>query len=73
MIDETIVWIKKDPILYNYLKYHSYWYLIIKRDGSKVKDMIEEMKKEFKITKEDRLKDLSEKIQMVSSLLDVLS
>lgn len=72
MIDETILRVKQDRNLYTYLKYHSYWYKILKRDKTKLKDMVYEMKKELKIRSEDKLSDLTNKIQMVSSLLEVL-
>ena len=34
--------------------------------------MIQEMKKEYKLTTEDKLSDLTNKIEMVSSFLEVL-
>ena len=73
MIDEVILRIKQDKVLYNYLKYHSYWYIKIKRNNNKVYEMIEEMKKELKLTKEDKLEDLKEKIELISAFLDVLT
>lgn len=72
MINEAIVRIKQDRMLYNYLKYNSYWYKIIRRDSTKVKDLIYSMKKDLKMTSEDKLSQLTNKIQMVSSLLEVL-
>lgn len=72
MIDETLLIIKQDKLLYHYLKYHSYWYKIIKRDNLKVKDMVNEMKKELGLTKEDKLKELNSKIETISSLIDIL-
>ena len=73
MINETMLRIKQDQILYNYLKYHSYWYTRILLNENSIKDMIEEMKKEYKLTVEDKLKDLNNKLELVSSLLEVLS
>lgn len=73
MINETMVRIKQDQILYNYLKYHSYWYTRILLNENSIKEMINEMKKEYKLTTEDKLKDLNNKLELVSSLLEVLS
>lgn len=73
MINEIIFKIKQDKKLYSYLLYHSYWYYILTYNPEKVKDMIQEMKVEYKETSIDKIKDLSNKIQMVSSLLEVLS
>ncbi|MBR4671930.1 MAG: hypothetical protein IKO78_01850 [Bacilli bacterium] len=73
MINETMARIKQDQILYNYLKYHSYWYTRILLNENSIKEMINEMKKEYKLTTEDKLKDLNNKLELVSSLLEVLS
>ena len=73
MINETMARIKQDQILYNYLKYHSYWYTRILLNENSIKEMINEMKKEYKLTTEDKLNDLNNKLELVSSLLEVLS
>ena len=73
MINKTMSRIKQDQILYNYLKYHSYWYTRILLNENSIKEMINEMKKEYKLTTEDKLKDLNNKLELVSSLLEVLS
>ena len=73
MINDIILFIKQDKKLYNYLKYHSYWYKILIYDNSKIKEMINEMKINNKETTKDKIEDLNKKIQMISSLLEVLS
>ncbi len=73
MINETIFFVKQNKKLYEYLKYHSYWYKIISEDETKIKDMVKEMKKEYKETVEDKMRDFSKKIEMFSRLLEVLS
>lgn len=73
MINEVIFSIKQNKKLYEYLKYHSYWYQIIINDETSVKEMIKEMKKEYKETIEDKMIDFSKKIEMFSRLLDVLT
>ena len=73
MINETIYRIKQDPMLYNYLKYHSYWYKELYLDEYKINDMINEMKEEYKLTAKDKINDLNEKLSLISSLLEVLS
>lgn len=65
--------IKKDRMLYEYLKYHSYWYKEIKDNKDRVKEMILEMKKELKMTSEDKLINLSKKIEMMKAFLEVIS
>ena len=71
MINDVIFKLKQNALLYEYLKYHSYWYQVIVDDESKVKDMILEMKKELKNTPEDKLKDLSENLEKVSMLINL--
>lgn len=64
--------IKKDPNLYRYLKYHSNWYKILSRDPRELKTMIKEMKQEYKLTITDKIDDLSKKISLLNTFLDVL-
>lgn len=71
MINETILRIRQNQVAYQYLKYHSYWYKILMRDGSKFKDMIDEMKEEYKLTTKDRIESIGEKIHMIRSVLEV--
>ena len=73
MINQVIVDIKQDPVLYNYLKYHSYWYKELYINPNKVNDMIKAMKEEYKLTTKDKIKDLNDKLSLISSFLEVLS
>lgn len=73
MINEAVFKIKQDSLLYEYLKYHSYWYKLITRDEDSISLMIDEMKKELKITGGDKINDLKNNIEKVSTLLELLS
>jgi len=68
----VIFYIKNDQVLYNYLKYHSYWYKILIRNPNLLDKMIEEMKIEYKLTMKDKIEDLGERIGLINSLLSVL-
>ena len=70
---DTMLKIKGDSLLYSYLKYHSYWYIEILLDENKLEEMIKEMKKELKLTPEDKLEDLSKKLELFSSIMGILS
>ena len=72
MINEVIIQIKKNPMLYHYLKYHSYWYKILLRNPLLLNDLINDMKEDYKLTTKDKIESISQKMQMVSSLLEVL-
>lgn len=71
MINETIFMIRQNPMAYQYLKYHSYWYKILLRDKNRLKDMIEEMRQEYKLTTKDKMEVIGERVNMVRSLLEV--
>ena len=71
MINETIFKVKQNPMLYQYLKYHSYWYKRLIRDPSSIDEMISEMKEEYKLTPKDKIDSICQKMNMVSNLLEV--
>ncbi len=69
---DTINYIRNNPPLYQYLKYHSYWYKAINRDSKLLKELEQDMKKEYKLTPEDKINRLNEKMNFISSFLEVL-
>ena len=71
MINSAIMSIKNNPMLYMYLKYHSYWYKELLRNPSAIREMIEEMKREYKMTTKDRLENLTERINLVNNMLEI--
>ncbi len=73
MINDIFFKIKQNPLLYEYLKYHSYWYNKLIENESYIYEMIDEMKKELKITSIDKLNDLSNKIELISSFLSIIN
>lgn len=73
MINDEIFKIKQDKMLYEYLKYHSYWYELIKKNSLNVKEMIKEMKIELKQTPIDKIKDLNKKIELLSSFINLIN
>ena len=66
------IYINNNPPLKRYLKEHSYWYKFLNRDPKYIKLMEEEMKKEYKLTAEDKIKKLGETVNMASNILNVL-
>lgn len=72
MINNIILEIKRDNELYNYLKYHSYWYYVLTYEPNRIKDMIKEMKIELNLTTEKKLEDLNKKISFINNLFDIL-
>lgn len=68
-----VLQIRNDKNLDFYLKTHSYWYKILRRDPLRIREMNQEMRKEYKLTSVDKLNQISSKIQMVRTFLDVLN
>ena len=64
--------IRQDKNMYIYLKYHSYWYKILKRDPTMIKIMEKEMKKEFKLTTGDKINDIYKKMELFNTFLNML-
>ena len=64
--------IKSDPNLYRYLKEHSHWYKYLNRNPDSIKEMEEEMKKEYKLTPEDKLNDVSSKLKLLSNFIKIM-
>lgn len=59
-------------MLYQYLREHSYWYKRLNRGRESLKDVEEEMKKQYKLTPQDKIEKLSRSIEMISTFVDVL-
>ncbi len=64
--------ILNDELLHKYLRENSYWYKILNRDSSKIDEMINEMKDKYKLNTSDKLQKISERLEMIESLLQVL-
>lgn len=58
--------------LKRYLKENSIWYRYLNRDPSFLKIMSENMKKEYKLTTEDKLGKMNDGIGMISEILKIL-
>ncbi len=64
--------LRNNPPLYHYLKYNSYWYKELNRNPSSIKELEQEMKKAYKLTPEDRISKINDKISFIASFLEVL-
>ena len=69
---ELLFYIRKTPLLHHNLKYHSYWYKELYRNPSSIKNMEQQMKKEYKLTFEDKINNFTDKINLISNFLDVI-
>ncbi len=73
MINNTLVFIKSDKMLYDFLKYHSYYYKKIYRGEDILNDFIKEFKEENKLTYKDKIEDINNKINMIRNVLEIFS
>jgi hypothetical protein len=67
---DIIFRINKDENLHRYLRENSYWYKLLNRDPKLIDKMNEDMKKAYKLTLEDKVSDLTSKINLIKGFLD---
>ena len=67
---DVIFRINKDENLHRYLRENSYWYKLLNRDPRLINKMNEDMKKAYKLTLEDKVSDLTSKINLIKGFLD---
>ena len=64
--------IKNNPMLQKYIREKSYWYKILNRNPESIKQMEDAMKKEYKLTFEDKIDDINNKMNLVRAFMDAL-
>lgn len=69
---DLIYKIKSNTNLHRYLRENSYWYKLLNRNPSLINKMEEDMKKTYKLTFEDKIDDLNNKINLVKGFMDVI-
>ncbi len=72
MLIETQIKIRNNPYLYRYLRDNSSWYKALNRDPNSIKQMEIEMKNAYKLNLTDKIDNLSQKIDMVRTFIDIL-
>jgi len=68
---DILLKIRNDPRLENYLKYNSYWYKELLINPDSIRNMESEMKKEYKLTLSDKINNMTQKVEMIRSFMDV--
>ena len=69
---ETIIKIKDNPMLQKYLRENSYWYKLLNRNPLLINKMKDDMKKAYKMTFEDKIDDLNDKMNLVKTFMDTI-
>ena len=70
MTVELIFKINKDNNLHRYLRENSYWYKLLNRNPKLINKMNEDMKKAYGLTLEDKVNDITSKINLIKGFLD---
>lgn len=68
----TIIELKKDPKMWELLKYNSYWVKELNRDHFNIKRYKEEMKVKYKLRTTDKISDAIDNIDIISNVLSAL-
>ncbi len=72
MTVETQIKIRNNPYLYRYLRDNSSWYKNLNRNPESIKDMETEMKQVYKLNLTDKIDNISQKIEMLRTFMDIL-
>lgn len=72
MEPQLINYIKTNSIIYQYLRENSSWYKELMRNPLSIKKLEEESKKYYKQTPSDKINQLSESINLLTTLIDVI-
>ena len=64
--------LRSNPNDIKYLREKSYWYKFLNRNKNYFKQLEEEMKKEYKLTSEDKINKMANSINMLSKFIDIL-
>ena len=67
---DLIFRINKDENLHRYLRENSYWYKLLNRDPKLINKMESDMKKAYRLTLEDKVSDITSKINLIKGFLD---
>lgn len=67
---ETIVKIKNDAMLQKYIRENSYWYKALNRNPNLMPYLIDNMKKDYKLTTADKINDLSDKLDLIKAFMN---
>ena len=69
---DKILKIRNDPNLYRYLRENSFLYKNLNRDPDYINVIEREMKSRYKLTTEDKLKNLNSKLSLLKDIMDVI-
>lgn len=72
MTIDTLIQIRNNPYIYNYLRENSSWYKALNRDINNLKLMEKEMKDYYKLNFTDKLNELNNKLVLLNNIIDIM-
>ena len=72
MKEETIYKIRKNPLVHNYLKEHSYYYKDLYRDDSFYNELEKKAKEYYQVRLTDKIERLQDKINLINTIISVI-
>lgn len=64
--------IKNNPMLQKYIRENSYWYKNLNRNPDLIEVLTDEMKEKYKLTTADKINSLGQKLDLISTFINVL-
>ena len=64
--------VKGNPNIYKYLRENSYWYKYLNRNPNLLTEMEKEMKEKYKLTTSDKINNISEKLDLIRTFMNVM-
>ena len=64
--------IKNNPLLQKYIRENSYWYKYLNRNHNLLTEMEKEMKENYKLTASDKINNISEKLDLIRTFMNVM-
>lgn len=64
--------IKNNPLLQKYIRENSYWYKYLNRNPNLLIEMEKEMKEKYKLTTSDKINNISEKLDLIRTFMNVM-
>lgn len=69
---DVVFTIRNNSNIYKYLRENSYWYKYLNRNPYSIKDLEQEMKTKYKLTTQDKVESLANRLDMISKVIEVL-
>ena len=73
MTTETLIKVRSNPLVYNYLRINSKWYKALNRDDSIIKVIEQEAKDYYKLNLSDKLNNLNQKLDIFRTFMDIIN